>query len=272
VDSTSVSTDSIRARIAQLAPWFHNMTLGGVSTAPDHFLGDYPAQHWRVFENVLPSSLRGRTVLDVGCNAGFFAIKMKERGADRVVGIDSDERYLAQARFAAEISGADIEFHHMTVYEVAALKERFDIVLFLGVMYHLRHPLLALDLLHEHVVGDRLLFQTMLRGSTEARPLEADYPFSETAVFDAPDFPKLHFIEHKYAGDATNWWVPNRACAEAMLRSAGFSIVTHAASEVFLCERVERSDADETPPLLVELSPARSGNRPRSIVPRRPPT
>src|SRR4051812_10167125 len=181
------------------------MTLAGVQTAPEHFLGDYPANHWRVFENTLPWNLRGRSVLDVGCNAGFFAIKMKERGASRVVGIDSDPRYLAQARLAAELSGTDIEFRQMTVYEVAALQERFDIVLFLGVLYHLRHPLLALDLLHEHVVGDRLLFQTMLRGSTAVNPVGRDYPFSETDIFDRPDFPRMHFVEHKYCGDATNW-------------------------------------------------------------------
>jgi tRNA (mo5U34)-methyltransferase len=254
---SDVNTDSIRERITELGPWFHNMTLGGIETAPDHFLGDYPAQHWRVFENVLPWDLRGRTVLDIGCNAGFFAIKMKQRGADRVVGIDSDPRYLAQARLAAELSNVSIEFRHLTVYEVAALRERFDIVLFLGVLYHLRHPLLALDLLHEHVVGERLLFQTMIRGSAEEPPIERDYPFSETDVFDRPGFPRLHFIEHRYAGDATNWWIPNQACAQAMLRSAGFEVMTHPVPEVFLCRRAERSAHDETPPLQVELSPAR---------------
>jgi tRNA (mo5U34)-methyltransferase len=147
----------------------------------------------------------------------------------------------------------------MAVYEVAALRERFDVVLFLGVLYHLRHPLLAFDLLHQHVVADQLLFQTMLRGSPNVSSLAADYPFAETDVFNRPDFPKLHFIEQKYAGDATNWWVPNRACAEAMLRSAGFVVISHPAPEVFLCRRVERSAGDESPPLQVELSPARSG-------------
>ena len=262
-----VNIDSIKERITTLGPWFHNMTLGGVQTAPDHFLGDYPAQHWRVFENALPWDLHGRTVLDVGCNAGFFAIKMKERGADRVVAIDSDPRYLAQAKLAAEISGAEIEFRHMTVYEVAALREQFDIVLFLGVLYHLRHPLLALDLLHEHVVRDQLLFQTMLRGSPQVSSLDPDYPFSETKVFERPDFPKLHFIEQRYAGDATNWWVPNRACAEAMLRSAGFSVINQPASEVFLCRRIERSVRDETPPLQVELSPARMDRTAEPLAP-----
>src|SRR5581483_1615859 len=165
--------------------------------------------------------LRGRTVLDIGCNGGFYSIEMKRRGADRVVGVDWDERYLRQARFAADISGADIEFRKLSVYDVAVLRERFDIVLFMGVLYHLRYPLLALDLIHEHVALDLLVFQSMLRGSSDVVPIENDYPFEVRAQFDCLGYPKLHFIEHSYAGDPTNWWVPNAACAEAMLRSSG---------------------------------------------------
>jgi tRNA (mo5U34)-methyltransferase len=231
----SVSVHDLNDRIRRLGPWFHNIRLDGVETAPDHPLGDYPAEHWSTFSRSIPADLSGWSVLDIGCNAGFFSIEMKSRGADRVVAIDSDPRYLAQARLAAEVSQADIEFRQMTVYNVADLKERFDIVLFLGVLYHLRYPLLALDLLREHVVGSRLVFQTMIRGANEAGPVAADYPFSERAVFDRPDFPKLHFIERSYASDQTNWWVPNMACAQAMLRTAGFVILEHPVPEVFVC-------------------------------------
>lgn len=251
--------DTIEQRVQELGPWFHNIDLDGVQTAPAHFLGDYPMMHWQTFETALPWDLHGRTVLDIGCNAGFFAIKMKQRGAARVVGIDSDPRYLAQARFAAEVTGVDIELRQLTVYEVPMLRERFDLVLFMGVLYHLRHPLLALDLLHEHVVGDLLLFQSMQRGSADVSPVAPDYPFSETAIFERRDFPKLYFIEHKYAGDQTNWWVPNRACTEAMLRSSGFQVVAQPASEVFLCRTVPLASAQDDPALHVELSPARHG-------------
>ena len=89
--------------IERLGPWFHNLNLCGVRTAPDHFLGDYPALKWRQFAGAVPEDLSGRTVLDIGCNAGFYALEMKRRGAERVVGIDSDETYLAQARFAAHL-------------------------------------------------------------------------------------------------------------------------------------------------------------------------
>jgi tRNA (mo5U34)-methyltransferase len=233
----------IAARIAELGEWFHNLDLGGVKTAPGHPLGDYPAQKWRRFQDAIPEDLRGRTVLDIGCNAGFYSIEMKRRGAARVVGIDSDEGYLAQARFAAEVSGVEIDLVQMSVYDVAALGERFDLVLFMGVLYHLRHPLLALDLLHEHVTRDLLVFQSMLRGSAGSLSLREDYPFSEEAVFDDPAYPRLHFVEQRYAHDPTNWWIPNRACAEAMLRSAGFEIASHPEEEVLICRRLARAGA-----------------------------
>jgi tRNA (mo5U34)-methyltransferase len=160
-----------------------------------------------------------------------------------VVAIDSDARYLAQARLAAEISEADITFHQLSVYDIAELDERFDVVLFMGVLYHLRHPLLALDLIHQHVAKDLLVFQAMQRGSTEAYEPEENYPFRETAVFEEPAFPKLYFVEKRYASDPTNWWIPNRACVEGMLRSAGFGILDHPEEEVFICRRITPGEA-----------------------------
>jgi tRNA (mo5U34)-methyltransferase len=234
--------DRIKKRVHDLGQWFHNLDLRGVKTAPNHFLGDYPNLKWRHFAHAIPSDLRGRTVLDIGCNAGFYSIEMKSRGADRVVGIDTEEKYLAQARFASEVCGVQIEFRRMSAYDVAELGERFDLVLFMGVLYHLRHPLLALDLLHEHAVGDTLVFQSMLRGSVAVEPLEKNYPFEQTDIFERPGFPRMHFVEKRYSGDPTNWWIPNRACMEAMLRSSGFEIVMHPEPEVYICRRAENTD------------------------------
>src|SRR5205823_8623954 len=124
----------------------YNINLNGVHTAPNHFLGDYPNIKWRRFAHAIPEDLHGKSVLDIGCNAGFYSIEMKRRGADRVLGIDSDEAYLSQARFAADVNELEIEFRQLSVYDVAQLGEKFDVVLFMGVLYHLRHPLLALDL------------------------------------------------------------------------------------------------------------------------------
>ncbi len=233
------SAEEIRSRVSELGPWFQNMNLLGVQTAPDHFLGDYPACKWRNFEHAIPTDLAGKTVLDIGCNAGFYSLEMKRRGADRVVGIDSDTAYLAQARFVAEVAGASIEFRQLDIYDVAELGEKFDLVLFMGVLYHLRHPLLALDLLHEHVVRDRMVFQSMTRGSQQVDALDPDYPFWETGIFESRGYPAMFFVEKRYSNDPTNWWIPNRACVEAMLRSAGFEILNHPESEVYICRRRE---------------------------------
>ena len=235
LSQTALEEGTLQQQIESLAPWFHNLRLHGIQTAPHHFLGDYPEIKFASFREAIPSDLTGKTVLDIGCNAGFYSLEMKRRGAARVVGIDTNEHYLRQARFAAQIEGAEIEFRHAAVWDVAALEEKFDLVIFMGVLYHLRHPLLALDLVHEHVARDLMLFQSMQRGSREILSVEQDYDFNATAPFDDPGYPKMHFIEHRYSHDETNWWVPNRACVEAMLRSSGFWIESQPEDEVYLC-------------------------------------
>jgi hypothetical protein len=91
------TADEIAARAAALGPWFHNIDLNGVQTAPEHFLNDYPNVKWKTFQHAIPDDLTGRNVLDIGCNAGFYSIEMKRRGAARVLGLDCDPRYLEQA-------------------------------------------------------------------------------------------------------------------------------------------------------------------------------
>src|SRR3982751_5167062 len=171
---------------------------------------------------------------------------MKRRGAGEVIGIDSDERYLEQARFvAAELGFDDVGFRNLSVYDVGALGRKFDVVIFMGVLYHLRHPLLALDLIREHVAGDLMLFQTMQQGSNDVLMVPEDHPFhvpgttAPPTYFDNPAYPRMHFIERKFAHDWTNWWAPNAACSQAMLRAAGFTIEANPESEVYLCRTAD---------------------------------
>jgi tRNA (mo5U34)-methyltransferase len=71
MNTASHTREEIERRVADLGDWFHNLDLNGVRTAPDHFLGDYPRIKWQRFSHAVPADLRGRTVLDIGCNAGF---------------------------------------------------------------------------------------------------------------------------------------------------------------------------------------------------------
>ena len=139
---------STALEVERLGPWFHNLHLpDGTQTAPDHFLGDFPAFKWRQIAPQLPKDLSGWTALDIGCNAGFYSFELARRGA-RVTALDHDPHYLEQARWAARrFELADrIRFEQRTVYDLARMAGSYDLVLFLGVFYHLRYPLLGLDL------------------------------------------------------------------------------------------------------------------------------
>lgn len=194
--------DELVERIENLGPWFHNMDLGGIMTAPDRRPGgDSRLEPGLELDRVcqaLPDGLSGKTVLDIDCNAGLYAIEMKRRGAARVVGIDSDPRYLQQAGLAAEVLGVDIELRRLSVYEVADLGERFDLVLFTGALDQLRYPLHALDLVREHAVGDVMVLQNVWRGDSHAGASQ-------------------------------------RAGVEVLLRDAGFAIEARLEEEAYLC-------------------------------------
>ena len=224
----------LATRILELGEWFHNLNLHGIETAPNHFLGDFPNIKWKKISAAVPEDLSGATVLDVGCNAGFYSIQLKQRGAKRVLGIDVCDQYLRQARFAVDTLGLDIEFEKRSVYDVDEIQGKFDYVFFMGLFYHLRYPLFALDKVIKKVAG-KLVFQTMLRGSENLREWDEDYPFQNKEIFSDSDFPAMYFIEKSYSNDPTNWWIPNRAAAEAMLRSSGLAIVDHPELETWIC-------------------------------------
>jgi tRNA (mo5U34)-methyltransferase len=224
------------AAIESLRPWFHNIHLpDGTQTAPDHQLGDFPRFKWKKLEPCLPEDLRGWRALDIGCNAGYYSIELARRGA-QVLGIDMDSHYLRQAHWVVQAFGLEdrITLREMQVYDLARLEERFDLVLFMGVFYHLRYPLLGLDIVCEKV--DRLLvFQTLMMPGDEILPIQADYPLEEREVLREPGWPQMAFVEHRFAGDPTNWWVPSRAGVEALLRSAGMRIEQRPEREIMIC-------------------------------------
>jgi len=83
-----IATAGLRDRIAALGPWSTIWSWPVITTAPEHFLGDYPSIKWRGFAHALPPELHGRTVLDIGCNCRFLLFRNEGAGAPIGCGID----------------------------------------------------------------------------------------------------------------------------------------------------------------------------------------
>jgi tRNA (mo5U34)-methyltransferase len=233
---TLQSTRHESREISQLGPWFHNLHLpDGRQTAPDHPLGDFPRWKWDELAPSLPADPTGWTALDIGCNAGFYSFELAKRGAE-VTGVDVDEHYLAQARWAARHldEGRSVRFEQRAVYRLREDPSRYDLVLFLGVLYHLRYPLLGLDLVAEKA-RRLVVVQTLTMPGDDVVDAPEDVTIDERSRLLEPGWPKAAFIERKLANDATNWWAPNHAAVEAMLRSAGLEVVDRPGHEIYVC-------------------------------------
>jgi tRNA (mo5U34)-methyltransferase len=184
--------------------WFHTIDLGGGVTTPGFDPTPSKLQWLR-----LPEDLRGKTVLDIGAWDGFFSFEAERRGAARVVAIDSaawQDPRVGRAGFdlAHRTFGSRVEPVTMEVLDLNPVHPgTFDLVLFLGVLYHMAHPLLALQRVAS-VTKDRLILETHVDLTECKRPALAFYPADECA------------------GDISNWFGPNRAAIEGMLKSVGF--------------------------------------------------
>jgi len=235
-ENTRRSAD-LQSEIEKLGPWFHNLHLpDGSQTRSDHPLGDFPLFKWKQIETHLPGDLRDWRALDIGCNAGFYSFKLAERGAS-VTGIDLDPHYLRQAEWAVEQYGLKdrVHFKQMQIYDLVHQPETYDLVLFMGVFYHLRYPLLGLDIV-SRILRRLMIFQTMTVPGEEVYEDTFDRDIMDREALLEPGWPKMAFLEHRLANDPTNWWVPNHAGVEAMLRSAGLRVISRPGHEIYLCE------------------------------------
>ena len=241
------SADTLRQRVRSLDDWFHNLKIpdgqgGTIQTRPDHPFGDVPQFKWDPVAPHLPADLSGKTCLDIGTNSGFYACELAKRGG-QVLGIDLNDHYLAQADFARKAMGLTgrVALRNVQVYGLAADAEagrRFDVILFMGVFYHQRYPLLGLDVVSKLLAEDGLLvFQTLEAPGAEPLPVEEtrSLTFLTRDRLAEPGWPRLHFFEDGCNGDPTNWWAPDRSGVLAMLRSAGLEIVGEPGDEMYLC-------------------------------------
>jgi tRNA (mo5U34)-methyltransferase len=185
--------------------WFHQIDLGNGIVTPGF-------DRSRMLQCLgLPSDLTGKSVLDIGAWDGFFSFEAERRNAKRVLATDA---FIWQGRgwgsqngfnLAREVLHSKVEAEIIDVHDMSAQHPgRFDIVLFLGVLYHLKHPLLALERVFD-VTEEFLILETHIDLTNIDRPAIAFYPGAEVG------------------GDGSNWYGPNVPALLAMLKTVGFS-------------------------------------------------
>jgi tRNA (mo5U34)-methyltransferase len=130
------------------------------------------------------------------------------------------------------------EFKKMQLHELARIEDSYDLILFMGVFYHLRYPMLALDTISRKV-RKFMIFQTLTTEDDNAPPAVVkpaeNYSVTDRKLLHFPGWPKMAFIEKEFSNDPTHWWVPNHAAVLAMLRSTGFEKVERMAHEIYFC-------------------------------------
>ncbi|HEY7529963.1 MAG TPA: DUF1698 domain-containing protein [Gemmatimonadota bacterium] len=224
-----MTRDEILQGIERLGPWFQCLELpGGIPTKATSIAGealDNPARQWEVVGSCLPADLRGRSVLDVGCNAGFFAVEAKRRGAERVLGVDSQRQAIRQARFARDVLGLDIEYRRRSIYDFGPEDGAFDVVLALGLLYHCKHLVLATERLF--AVTRELLIVESAVVPDGTLPASFVQPLASS---DSVLHPLAYVANPPDSWESVaNWFVPTPAALAALLRSAGFPDVEIAA-------------------------------------------
>jgi tRNA (mo5U34)-methyltransferase len=204
---TVMNIVALKDEVARIQ-WHHSIDLGNGIVTPGK---DNSCKKLRRLR--LPDSLVGKTVLDIGTWDGFYAFEAERRGASRVLALDS---FVWQPGFRTGRQGFDLA-HRILDSKVESMVldpldlspgtiGTFDVVLFLGVLYHMRHPLLALERMASVTKG-MVIVETAVDMLWCRRPAMAFYPGDELAR------------------DPSNWCGPNPAAVVGMLKTAGFSRV-----------------------------------------------
>lgn len=207
------SPERARAAVAAAGSWFHRFELApGVETP-----GVYDPRPLLV-KLPLPSDLTGKKVLDIGARDGFFSFEAERRGA-QVTAIDFMPPERTGFGAAADLLGSSVDYRVDNVYNLSPERHgSFDLVLCLGVLYHLRNPLLALDRIWAVCAAD-LVLETQIRqeGSPRSPRRRAPDPLERPPLMEFHPYDSLN-------DDPTNWWSPNPSCLAAMVESAEFDV------------------------------------------------
>jgi tRNA (mo5U34)-methyltransferase len=198
---------NLRSEVSKVN-WYHSIPLGDGVVTPG--VDDTPSRLSKIH---MPDDLSGKTVLDVGAWDGFFSFEAERRGASRVLATDSfswsgegwgtkDGFELARRTLGSRVEDCELDVLDLSPDSVGV----FDVVFFLGVLYHMKHPLLALERVSS-VTRELLIMSTFVDATWTRRPAAAFYPRAEAN------------------SDPTNWWGPNPGAVVAMLETAGFTRV-----------------------------------------------
>lgn len=258
------NTEDVQRRVDELGWWYHHFELpNGVWTGTGEPPAYDPVVRWELFEPHLPDDLEGKSVLDVGGNSGYFSLRMKQRGAGRCLMVEPVVEFVDQATFVFEQFGVEVEVVCEDVHAYClTTDERFDYVLFLGLFYHLKYPVLVLDRLAE-MTKELIVFNSHIEGVAPPPPTVDEPALStldrmrrsvarrldpgpEAETREAQDvdrdelqsasFPRMSFLEGAYRGDLSNWWVPNYEVLEPLARSAGLKILARPHPETLVAE------------------------------------
>ena len=211
---STYSEDQIRTKVGSVN-WFHQIEIAPGIVTPGV---DRSAEKLRWLN--LPADLTGQRVLDIGAFDGFFSFECEKRGAAEVVAIDAAPP--PGFNVAHELLGSQVKFYALNIYDLTPETfGQFDLVLCLGVLYHLRHPLLGLERVHA-VCRGRLILETAICDHHFVDATRASHELAEIAPALLPVPIAQFYPGDELNGDYTNWWSPNIAALHGMLRSTGF--------------------------------------------------
>jgi tRNA (mo5U34)-methyltransferase len=203
-------SDWLKSQIEAESYWFHRIELPGGLVTP----GWNDPKATKLPHFGLPDDMTGMRVLDIGHAEGFFSFEAERRGAAEVVAIENYPPMARKFQICRTAFGSRVQSHLANVYDISSKTfGTFDLVMFFGVLYHLRHPLLALEKIHAVCTGT-LLMQTAMCENTKDQPMAEFHPFGIKS--GPPDNPSY---------DPTCFWFPNPACCIGMLEHVGFKEV-----------------------------------------------
>jgi len=206
-----MEADAIQSRVARIT-WCHPIDLGGVVTRPEWYVRRRFRRRLQLLQ--IPTDLRGKTVLDIGAWDGFFSFECERRGASRVVAIDSyawDHHGMDGFLLAHEVLRSKVEYVHLAAEAIdPATLGTFDLVLCLGVLYHLRSPITVLERIRKVTAGT-LICEThaLVPAFHERYPLISFFP-GDGQGFNLP---------YEFCA------VPTLECLRQMLQAAGFPTI-----------------------------------------------